>query len=165
MTFERKDMDNNYKDFSLISVHAALGERRVMEQIFSCNEETIKYGLSLSEQQAVALAQTRTTSLKEMRRIEFGNGIVDKLIMAVCDSPYITQDIYEEILHEWIHLFYDLKNNTWEKVSDHDLIDFMKTAFNGCCHGSMDMLIEKSMQLMEHIHCGGEIDTFSFEEK
>lgn len=158
-------MDNNYTDLSLVSVHAALGERKVMDQIILCNEDTKKYGLSLSEQQAFALAQTRTMSLKENKRIEFGNGIVDKLIMAICDSPYITQDIYEDILHEWIQLFYDLKNNTWEKISDHDLIDFMKTAFNGCCHGSMDVLLEKSMQLVAHIHCGGKIDTFRLEER
>lgn len=83
-------MDNNYTSFALISINAALAERQVTDKILLCNEDTKKYGLLLTEQQALALSQTRTASLKENKRIEFGNGIIDKLIMAVCDSPYIT---------------------------------------------------------------------------
>ena len=158
-------MDNNCAGFELVSINAALVERQVTDKILICNEETKKYGLSLTELQALALAQTRTDALKENKRIEFGNGIVDKLIMAVCDSPYITQKTYEDTLHELINLFYDLKNNTWDRVPDTDLIDFIKTAFNGCCHGSIDLLIGKSMQLAEHIHCGKKIDTFSLKEE
>ena len=158
-------MDNNYTSFALISINAALAERQVTDKILLCNQDTKKYGLLLTEQQALALSQTRTASLKENNRIEFGNGIVDKLIMAVCDSPYITQETYEGTLHELINLFYDLKNNTWDRISDTDLIDFIKTAFNGCCHGSMDLLIGKSMQLAEHIHCGNKINTFSLKEE
>lgn len=159
---KRTDMDNNYS-FTLLPQNTALAERQVRDKILLCNEETKKYGLLLTEQQALALAQTRTSSLKENKRIEFGNGIVDKLIMAICNSPYITQDTYEDTLHELIDLFYDLKNNTWDKVSDTDLIDFIKATFNGC-HGSMDMLIGKSMQLAEHIHCGKDFDTFCLKE-
>lgn len=157
----------NHTDTSLVlaSTRAALAERQVTDQILRCNEETEKYGLLLTEQQALALSQTCIASLKENQRIEFGSGIVDKLIRAVCDSPYITQEIYEETLHELIHLFYDLKSNTWDSVSDYELIDFIQAAFNGCCHGSMDLLIEKSMQLAEHIHCGKNMDTFSLEEE
>ena len=146
--------------FALISNNNALAERQVMDKILLCNETTKKYGLFLTERQALALSQTRTASLKETKRIEFGNGIIDKMIMAMCDSPYITQEIYEDTLHELINLFYDLKNDTWDRVSDAALIDFIKTSFNGCCHGSIELLMEKSMQLAEHIHGGKKIDTF-----
>lgn len=147
------------------SIHAALTERRVMDKILLCNEDTKKYGLVLTENQALALSQTHTASLKEKKRIEFGNGIVDQLILALCDSPYMTQEIYEDTLHELIPLFYELKNNTWEQVSDQDLIDFMKTAFNGCCHGSMELLTGQSMRFVEHIHRGEKMDTFCMEER
>ncbi|MGN0666781.1 MAG: DUF6323 family protein [Huintestinicola sp.] len=158
-------MENNNTSFSLISVDAAISERQVTNKILLCNEETKKYGLSLTEHQALSLAQTRKTSLTDSKRIEFGSGIVDKLIMAVCDSPYITQEIYEETLHELIELFYNLKNDTWDRVSDDDLISFIKTAFNGCCHGSMELLAGKAMYLAEHIHSGKTIDTFCLKEE
>ncbi|MGN0687053.1 MAG: DUF6323 family protein, partial [Oscillospiraceae bacterium] len=73
-------MDNNYLSFALVSINTALSERQLTDKILLCNEKTKKYGLSLTENQALALSQTRTASLKENKRIEFGNGIVDKLI-------------------------------------------------------------------------------------
>lgn len=157
-------MDNNMS-FSLITIDASLAEKKVINKILLCNEETKRYGLLLTESQAEALAQTRTASLKENKRIEFSDGVVDKLIIAMCDSAYITQEIYENTIHEMINLFYDLKNNTWDMVSDNDLIDFIKTAFNGCCRGTMELLIEKSTELAEHIHCGKKFETFDLEEK
>ncbi|MDD6042512.1 MAG: DUF6323 family protein [Eubacteriaceae bacterium] len=157
-------MDYN-KGFSLTSVNAALTDGKVIDSILQCNEDTAEYGLVLSEQQALALAQTRNTSLKSNKRVEFGKGVVDKLIMAICDSPYINQDNYEETLHDLIETFYNTKNNTWDRVSDDDLIAFIKKAFNGCCHGSMELLMEKSMELAGHIRCNRRFEDFKYEGK
>lgn len=77
-------MDNSYTGF-LMPINASLAEKQVMDKILLCNENTKQYGLVLTERQAMALSQTRTASLKENKRIEFGEGIVDKLIMAVCN--------------------------------------------------------------------------------
>lgn len=76
--------------------------------MLACNEEIEKYGLALTKQQALALVQTRTNALKEHKRIELNSGIVDKLTLAFCDSPYIEKDIYEDILHDLI-LYFVLK--------------------------------------------------------
>lgn len=153
-------MDTSLADFALVNNDIVLAEGQIADRILSCNEKTGEYGLRLTQNQALALAKTRTLALKESKRIEFGSGIVDKLIMAICDSPYISQEQYEDTIHEMISLFYELKNNTWDKVSDNDLIDFMKASYNGCCHGSMELVTEKSLQLIEHIHLGRKIDSF-----
>ena len=55
--YERKDMDNNYKSFELISINAALAERQVTDKILLCNQDTKKYGLLLTEQQALDAIQ------------------------------------------------------------------------------------------------------------
>lgn len=159
--------DSNTHDtgLALAALKTAMAERPVADKILLCNETTRKYGLTLTEQQALALAQTRTTALKDTKRLEFGGGIVDKLIMALCDSPYVTQESYEDTLHEWILLFYELKNNTWDQISDQALINFFKTAYNGCCRGSTELLKEKAQRLAGHIHCGKRIDTFRLEEE
>lgn len=146
--------------FALAAISSSLMERQTADKILGCNEETAKYGLVLTEQQALALVRTRTNALKENRRIELNGSIVDKLILAFCDSPYIEKDTYEDTLHELISLFYDLKNNTWDTVSDDDIIEFMKSAFNNRCYGSLELLYDKAFQLSEHIHCGGTIKTF-----
>ena len=153
-------MKHYNSDFSLVAISSSLMEQQAKDQILACNKEIGKYGLVLTEQQALALAQTRASALKENKRIELNGGIVDKLILAFCDSPYIGQDTYEDTLHELINVFYDLKNNTWDTVSDDDLIVFMKNAFNNRCNGSVELLSGEALRLSEHIHCGGTIKTF-----
>lgn len=153
-------MDNHNSDFSLVLINSSLMERQTADKILACNEEIGKYGLVITEQQALALVQTRTNALKENRRIELNGGIVDKLILAFCNSSYIEKDTYEDTLHELINLFYDLKNSTWDTISDDDIIEFMKNAFNNRCCGSLELLSGEALRLSEHIHCGGTIRTF-----
>lgn len=154
-------MNHHNSDLSLVAISSSLMEQQVADKILACNEETGKYGLVLTGQQALALARTRTNVLKENRRIELSGGIVDKLVLAFCSSPYIDKDTYEDTLHELISLFYDLKNNTWDTVSDDDMIEFMKNAFNDRCHGSLELLSGEALRLSGHIHLGKTIKTFT----
>ena len=158
-------MERTGFDAALVLRSGELTEKQTVDRILACNEATEAYGLRLTEDQALALTHTRTASLKDTRRIEFGSETVNKLILAVCDSPYVTQENYEETLHEWICLFYDLKNATWDRVSDDDLIGFMATAWNGTCCGSMELLTEQAMELAEHIHCGNDLPSFLGKEE
>lgn len=153
-------IDNHHSDFSLVAMNSSLMERQAVDKLLACNEEIGKYGLALTEQQALTLIQMRTDALKETKRIELNGGVVDKLILAFCDSPYIEKDTYEGILHELISLFYESKNNTWDTVSDDDMIGFMKKAFNGRCHGSLELLSGEALRLSEHVHSGKTIKTF-----
>lgn len=153
-------MDNYKSNFALDTISSSLMEQQTADRIFACNEEIRKYGLVLTRQQVLALVQTRTNALKESKRIELNGGIVDKLILAFCDSPYIEKDTYTDVLQELICLFYDLKNNTWDTVPDDDIIQFLKSAFNTRCHGSLELLSGEALRLSEHIHCGKTIKTF-----
>lgn len=117
------------------------------QEILTKNAHTAAYGLVLTAAQAAALAQTQTESLLKSGRIAFGGGTVGKLIDAFCDSPYMTQAHYEDSLHTLIGLFYDSKTATHDRVSDDALIQYMKTAFNGDCHGSFALLEQQLEQL------------------
>ena len=156
--------DNYALELSLAALGGALTERETADSILACNEESVKYGLTLSESQARALAETRTRALNESRRVELNGSAVDKLILAFCDSPYIGADTYEDVLHELICLFYDLKNSTWDRVSDDEAIGFMKEAFNGRCRGSMELLADEALRLSGHIHRGRGLAAFGEEQ-
>lgn len=140
-------MNNDNSDFSLVTINSYLMESQAADKILSCNEEISKYGLVLTKEQAMALAKTRTDALKENKRIELNGGIVHKLILAFCDSSYIEENSFEDILHELINLFYNLKNNTWDTISDDELIEFMKNSFNNCCQGSLELLYSEALRL------------------
>ena len=53
-------MDNSDLHFSLVAISNSFMERQTTDKILACNKELGKYGLALTEQQALALAQTRT---------------------------------------------------------------------------------------------------------
>ena len=135
-------------------------------RILDCNTHTAQYGLTLDPGQAAALAETRENALRRSGRIEFGAGITEKLIMTFCDSPYISQDDYEATLHELTLIFYDMKNETWDAVSDDELLGSMREAFDVYCHGSADILAGSVMpQLAKHIHRGDDIKDFRYREE
>ena len=113
---------------------------RMAGELEACNRTTERYGLSLSSEQIENLLRQRSLALKNTGRIEFGEGILKKLIFAFCDSPYITPKDYEDTLAELQEIFYYFKNEASEQLADDELIDGMESIFNGKAYGSLEYL-------------------------
>jgi hypothetical protein len=146
-------------EFKLSLFNNALIQKQAVSEIIKCNDVTSRFGLALTENQAKALVQTRTTALNENGRIEFGSGIINKIIYEFCDSPYISERNYEKTLHELIEIFYYYKNETLDLISDEDLIKYMKKAFDGVCKGSLELLSGRELYNLAHnLRCGYPID-------
>ena len=137
---------NNLKNTALIAAFAE-GVRRtdVVTQILACNEISERFGLALTEKDVAALMVAGTRALKETRRVEFGGGILPKLIYAFCDSPYITPDNYESTLEDLQDAFYYFKGEAEEMFTDDELIEYMEKVFNGKAAGSTEYLLGTSM--------------------
>ncbi len=106
----------------------------------AANALTARYGLTLSEQDITTLLEKRQTALSETGRVEFGRGILEKLVFAFCDSPYLFQDTYVETLLLLQDAFYYFKNESLDTLTDDELIAFMKEHFDGDCEGSVEYL-------------------------
>lgn len=130
-------MDNSL--LSLFSFHM-LAEQATAAELVEMNEKTEQYGLSLTPADAAALMQTRTEMLNASGRVEVGSGTIGKLIDAFCDSSFINQRDYTAIMHELLELFYYAKNETLDLISDDELIEFMKDAFENRVMGSLELL-------------------------
>ena len=128
----------------------ALIQKQAVNEVLKYNDLTSRFGLVLTEKQAIALVETRSFALKENGRIEFGGGVIDKLIYEFCDSPYIWANNYEQTLHDLIEIFYYYKNETLDLISDDDLIKYMKTAFDGICQGSLELLSGRELDQLSH---------------
>ena len=115
-------------------------KKKAIVALEKCNEMTIKYGLVLSNKDINELVEYRFKSLKDTGRIEFAEGILEKIIEAFCESPYIMQQNYKDTLMELQDCFYFFKGEAMEQIADDELIDFMKTYFNGQCEGSLEYL-------------------------
>ena len=134
------------------------GKKQIeVANIKKCNEFTEKYGLLLSEKQIESLIEKRIDILKNTGRVEFRNGIIDKIIKEFCDSPYINQENYVLTLYELLDIFYEYKNETMDLVTDDELIKFMKKAFNGVCKGDIEYLSGTVMYKMKQRILNGEL--------
>ena len=135
-------MENLYLDIA--------NKRKQIEiaNIKKCNEYTNQYGLMLTDNQITNLLERKKETLKETGRIEFREGIIDRIIKEFCDSPYINQDNYALTLYELIEVFYEYKNETMDLITDDELIIFMKKSFDGICEGDIEYLAGTIMYRM-----------------
>lgn len=146
---------DEHNQLSLINMQ----KTQAMTELKDCNYLTGKYGLNLSDQQIKNLVDQRFAALNDTGRIEFGEGILKKIIEAFCDSVYITQDNYEESISDLQDMFYYFKNESMDEISDDELIQFMRRDFDGICQGSLEYLGETSLEeLCRNTRFGSDID-------
>ena len=120
--------------------------QRGMQEIKECNEFSGKYGLMLNDAEIQELAEARKKALRDADRIEFGGGVLPKIIRAFCDSPYLDRENYAATLAELQEAFYYFKSEGQEAFSDEELVEFMATVFNERARGSVDYLTTASLE-------------------
>lgn len=117
-----------------------------LQKVIEMNEKTQKFGLVLSEEDAKMLVERRNTNLRELQRVEFGEGVLPKLIFTFCDSPYIYQGNYVDTIMRLQEIFYLYKNESMDELTDDDLLEFMKEAFDGECEGDLEYLEDTALE-------------------
>lgn len=117
-----------------------LQEQNQLSKVVKTNETTEQFGLSLTEQDAKLILEERKYSLKEQKRIEFGEGIAAKIIYEFCDSDYIHQSNYVDTIIRLQEIFYLYKNEMQDEITDDELLHLMKEQFENLCFGDLDYL-------------------------
>ena len=130
---------------SRLGRHIAAPTRHEIEHLMQVNDVTRPYGLALTHEDAVTVLNARTQALVGSGRIEIGSGAVERLIEKFCDSPYINEENYVESICRLTELFYFMKSDTLDRLTDDELLDQMKQAFDGCCEGSIDLLADREL--------------------
>ena len=118
------------------------------QELRDCNAYSVRFGLTLRENDIAELVASRAEALRAAGRIEFGGGILPKLIRAFCDSPFIMQEDYAAMLAELQEAFYRFKNEATDRLTDDELIGLMVNAFNGRAQGSAEYLAEISLEAL-----------------
>ncbi len=119
---------------------AELDKENRIAQLTKANEYTEKFGVSLSQEQAKALIEQRKEALTTEGRIEFGKGVLARLVYAFCDSDYIVQDHWADTLGRLMEIFYLYKNEMNDEITDDELIAFMREQYDDVCNGDLDYL-------------------------
>jgi hypothetical protein len=124
----------------------ALINNNAAHDLLLCNDFTAKQGLALTFAQARELIETKYTALKNTGRIEIEGGAIHKIITIFHDSAYIDAANYAAVLHCLVETFYYFKNETFEAVSDDELIQTMKSFFEESCNGSLELLQGRELE-------------------
>ena len=134
------------------------------QELRCCEDLNRLYGLTLSESDITELVELRSDALHRTGRVEFGGGILPKLIRAFCKSPYIDPSTYAATLADLQDAFYYFRNESQDLFSDDDLIEFMERVFNGSAHGSTEVLTTVSLEELCRWARNGFDDRYADEE-
>ena len=66
-----------------------LQQQNQLGKVIETNQESERYGLVLSEQDAKLILEEKNNTLREQKRVEFGEGITTKIIYEFCDSDFV----------------------------------------------------------------------------
>lgn len=97
-------------------------------------------GLTVSQKQALALAEAQTSALEDTGRIEIAGGAAAKLLLAFDGSAWIDESNFEAVYSRLIAIFYEMKNETHDRIGDDELIDYLQRTFETVCRGSTKLL-------------------------
>lgn len=117
-----------------------LQRQNQLAKVLETNQRAERYGLTLSEEEAGLILEERGRALKEQKRVEFGEGILPKIIDEFCDSAYLDQEHYVETLIRVQDIFYLYKNEMMDEITDDELLHFMKEQYEEICFGDLDYL-------------------------
>ena len=126
----------------------SIKEAETASELLALNCETREHGLTLTAEEAHSLAEAGTQALADNRRFEFGSSALPMLARTFATSPYVNQREWYETLARLCDIFYRFKSETYERLGDVELTEIMRDAFDGSCHGSLELLEGRELERM-----------------
>ena len=85
---------------------------------------------------------------RDTRRVEFGESVLPDLARGFAASPYVGRQSWYETLERLVGIFFRLKDETYDRIGDAELIALMREAFDGPAHGSVDLLEARELDTL-----------------
>ena len=131
-------------DFSLAFLQKS-SLQSAANEILAANQASRRFELTLSPKEAEALAQRRGEALSSSGRVEFNCALVPQMIELFCDSKYLNQAEYAEVLGDLVEAFYYFKTEMLDRVDDQTLLRLMRDEFEEC-KGNMELLTGTALE-------------------
>lgn len=141
-------MENSLVKSSIFESMQLKKQEQEVAQLIAFNSKSSRFGLELTREEAYELVECRNQSLRSYQRAEFGKGILEALMFEFCDSQYIDGDNYLEILESLQDTFYLFRNETQDKMTDEEILHFMKEQFETVCAGDAKHLADTCLERM-----------------
>ena len=138
MSFE---LTPNFSSGSLINSN-------LKAEILNTNGKSSEYGLILTEKDSEMLVKAGKEAIVIQDRIEFGKSITVKMIEKFMKSTYISQADYADTIAGLIDIFYEVKEESLDILTDEEVIDIMYDFFERESGGSLEILQGRDMDYL-----------------
>ena len=112
------------------------------QELLELNEKSNMYGLTLNKEDIKEIINSRNNTLKNYGRIELDINVTKNIIENLYKSQYTDKDDYVYAINDLHEVFYYLKNETLDQISDIEIIDIIDEVYNNCS-GRIDIVQEK----------------------
>ena len=120
--------------------------RKELDLIEKSNVNINKFGLTITREEAKEIIISKNETLKKYKRIEFSSGVTEKIIYIFSDSAYIDRNNYIDTIKDLVDIFYNFKNETEDKLTDDELLNFMREQFDDVCYGDLGYLRDTCLE-------------------
>ena len=125
-----------FEDKQLISVQ----NKMVANQLMQLNDSISENGVVLSQADCTDIAEFRRDALIESERLEIGLGIVGRIVTEFSDSGFVDQNNFRQVVEDLLECFYTLKNETEDKATDDQVMEFLHYLFEQEVGGDTERL-------------------------
>lgn len=116
--------------------------------ILAANEKTAQHGLTLTQEEALTLAEVYRDALADNHLVEFGAGGVLKIQEAFASSDFADRSNYAEIVNAMTETFYYIKGEVRNEIRDDTVIAAMLDLFDNHCMGSLELFISRETEIL-----------------
>lgn len=120
--------------------------KKELDLVEKSNVNINRFGLSITRKEAKEIIISKNETLKKYKRIEFSYGLTEKIIYIFSDSEYIDRNNYIDTIKDLVDIFYNFKNETEDKLTDDELLNFMREQFDDVCYGDLGYLRDTCLE-------------------
>ena len=99
------------------------------KKLIKLNNESINYGLVLSEKDVKNIMKHTNETLTKIGRIETSTSSLEKIIEIVYSSPYTDKENYVENINDMQEIFYYFKSEVLDLISDDEVIEILEKTY------------------------------------
>jgi hypothetical protein len=133
---------HNYLAILNSSELVSIRNKVISGQLMALNDDILENGIVLSEADCKDIAEFRHEALMESDRVEVGLGIIGRIVREFSDSGYVDQRNFRQTAEDLLECFYTLKNETEDKATDDQVMEFLHYLFEEACGGDTSRLYE-----------------------
>ena len=118
------------------------------EKLMLLNGKIMQYGIVLTQKQAELIASAEREHISETERIVFGEAASVGIVKKFVRSSFADESNFAETVSELVGIFYTIKEETDDEISDSELIEMMFDCFEDLCGGSLELLSGKGIEMI-----------------